>query len=103
MQIKRNTFSDRSDHILLKITEDNLSRLDFLDMEKAELPEILVTGGKNNLATYLIRKNHTKLIENSLEQSLIGATSFKLQGRVNYNFNKTEDPSLLQGSVTFTK
>ena len=55
-------------------------------MEMAELPEILVTGGENNLATYMMRKNETKLIENSLEQSLTGATSFKLQGRVNYNF-----------------
>ena len=55
-------------------------------MELAELPEILVTGGKTNLATYLIGKNETKQIENSLEQSFTGSTSFKLQGRVNHNF-----------------
>ena len=51
-------------------------------MKLAELPEILVTGGKNNFASYLLQKNETKKIGNSLEQSLTGSTSFKLQGRV---------------------
>ena len=55
-------------------------------MKLAELPEILVTGGKKNFASYLLQKNETKKIGNSLEQSLTGSTSFKLQGRVTHDF-----------------
>ena len=62
------------------MTSDELSNVDSLELKIAEIPEILLTGGKNNLATYVLKQNETKLLENSNSQQLLGASMFKIQG-----------------------
>ena len=62
------------------MTSDELSNVDSLELKIAELPEILLTGGKNNLATYVLKQNETKLLENNNSQQLSGATMFKIHG-----------------------
>ena len=87
------------DHVLLCLTSDELSNVDSLELKIAELPEILLTGGKNNLATYVLKQNETKLLENSNSQQLLGATMFKIQGES----ESEEIPGFCGGKISHLK
>ena len=89
----------RVDHVLLCLTSDELSNVDSLELKIAELPEILLTGGKNNLATYILKQNETKLLENSNSQQLSGATMFKIQGES----ESEEIPGFCGGKISHLK
>ena len=89
----------RVDHVLLCLTSDELSNVDSLELKIAELPEILLTGGKNNLATYVLKQNETKLLENNNSQQLSGATMFKIHGES----ESEEIPGFCGGKISHLK
>ena len=99
METLKNYFYFSVDHVLLCLTSDELSNVDSLELKIAELPEILVTGGKNNLATYVLKQNETKLLENSNSQQLSGATMFKIQGES----ESEEIPGFCGGKISHLK
>ena len=85
------------DHVLLCLTSDELSNVDSLDLKIVEVPEILLTGGKNNLATYVLKPNETQLFENSNSQQLLGANMFKIQGKTE---SEEEIPGFCGGKMS---